>query len=120
MVEKKYINYWRDRQARQDAESKALARQAWEDVKHIANLLMSEFGAAEIIMFGSLVNGKNFDVESDIDVAAKGIPPQLFFSAMTAANRISHQWVDLKPLESLDTHFLEKVLKTGKSIHAEG
>jgi uncharacterized protein len=37
---------------------------------------------------------------------------------MAAANRISHHWVDLKPIESLDPHFLQKVLETGKSIHA--
>jgi predicted nucleotidyltransferase len=119
MVEQKYIDYWRDRQKQQAAESEALAKQAWADLQQIAQLLRSEFGATEIIVFGSLVQGDRFDVESDIDLAVKGIPPEDFFAAMAAVNRISHQWVDLKPTESLDSHFLQKVLKTGKSINAE-
>jgi uncharacterized protein len=120
MVEQKYIDYWRDRQIKQAAQSEALARQAWEDIQQIAKLLISKFGATQIIVFGSLMQGDRFDAESDIDIAVKGIPPQDYFAAMAAANRISHQWVDLKPIESLDSHFLQKVLKTGKSIHAEG
>ena len=119
MAEQKYIDYWRDRQAQQVAESEALAKQAWVDLQQIVRLLRSEFGATEIIVFGSLVQGDRFDAESDIDLAVKGIPPQDYFAAMAAANRISHQWVDLKPIESLDSHFLQKVLQTGKSIDAE-
>ncbi|MBW4582592.1 MAG: nucleotidyltransferase domain-containing protein [Tildeniella nuda ZEHNDER 1965/U140] len=120
MIEQKYIDYWRDRQAKQAAEAKALAQQAWIDVQQIADLLVSEFGATQIIVFGSLVKDDCFDAESDLDIAVAGIPPAQFFSAMAAANRITQQWVDLKPMESLDPHFLQKVLKTGKRINAEG
>lgn len=117
-MEQKHIDYWRALQAKQSAESKALARQAWADVQQIVRLLRSEFGATQIIVFGSLAKGDGFDAESDIDIAAEGISPQNYFMAMAAANRISHHWVDLKPIESLDPHFLQKVLETGKSIHA--
>jgi uncharacterized protein len=120
MLEQKYIDYWRDRQIKQAAASEALASQAWEDAAQIAQLLASEFGATQIIVFGSLVQGDRFDAESDVDLAVRGILPEDFFAAMAAANRISHQWVDLKPIESLDSHFLKKVLKTGKSIYAAG
>jgi len=113
VVEQKYIDYWRDLQAKQAADSKALARQAWADVQQIARLLRSEFGATHIIVFGSLAKGDGFDAESDIDIAAEGIPPQNYFTAMAAANRFSDHWVDLKPIESLDPHFLQKFLQTG-------
>jgi predicted nucleotidyltransferase len=83
-------------------------------------LLRSEFGATQIIVFGSLAKGDYFDAESDIDIAAEGISPPNYFTAMAAANQISHHWVDLKPIESLDPHFLQKVVQTGISIHGEG
>jgi uncharacterized protein len=120
VVEQKYIDYWRDRQAKEAAAAKALANQAWADLERIATLLTVEFGATQIIVFGSLVHNDRFDAESDIDIAVKGIPPHEYFTAMAAVNRISHQWVDLKPIEALDAHFLEKVLKIGKCINAEG
>ena len=116
MVEQRYIDYWRDRQNREAAESEALAKQAWLDVERVAKLLRSEFGATKIIVFGSLVQGDRFDAESDVDIAAAGILPEDFFAAMAAANRISRHWVDLKPIERLDPHFLERVLQTGKPI----
>jgi predicted nucleotidyltransferase len=118
-VEQKYIDYWRDRQAKEAAASRALAKQAWEDVERIAKLLTTEFGATQIIVFGSLVQGDRFDAESDIDIAVRGIPPEDYFTALATVNRISHQWVDLKPIEVLDPHFLRKVISTGKSIYAE-
>lgn len=118
MMEQKYIDYWRDRQMKQNIESAELARQAWIDVQKVAELLSARFGATRIIVFGSLVRGECFDAESDIDMAVAGITPADFFTAMAAANEISHQWVDLKPMESLDPHFLQKVLTMGKSINA--
>jgi predicted nucleotidyltransferase len=120
VVEQKYIDYWRDRQAKEAAASKALAKRAWADVERIARLLTTDFGATQIIVFGSLVQGDHFDIDSDIDIAVKGIPPDQYFTAMAAANRITSQWVDLKPIEALDPHFLQKVMSTGKSIHAKG
>lgn len=119
MVEQKYIDYWRDRQVQQAAESERLAAQAWADVQHIAEILRTEFGATEMIVFGSLVKG-GFDAESDIDIAVDGIPPADYFTAMAAANRISHQWVDLKPIAALDPHFRQKVIQTGRRIDAAG
>lgn len=36
MVEQKYIDYWRDRQNREIAESQAQVKQAWLDVERVA------------------------------------------------------------------------------------
>lgn len=94
-MEQKYIDYWRNRQAKQAAAPRALAKQAWEDVERIAKLLTTEFGATQIIVFGSLVQGDRFDAESDIDLAVRGILPEDYFTALATVNRISHQWVDL-------------------------
>ncbi len=120
MIEQKYVDYWRDRQAKEKQYHQALAAQAWVDVQKIAKLLVSEFGATQVIVFGSLVKNDRFDAESDLDIAVAGIPPEDFFPAMSAANCITQQWVDLKPIEALDPYFLQRVLETGKMIDAEG
>jgi uncharacterized protein len=118
MVEQKYIDYWRDRQMQQQLNSAALAQQAWSDVEKVAELLRAKFGATRVIVFGSLVRGDRFDAESDVDMAVEGIPPGDYFTAMAEVNEVSHQWIDLKPLESLEPHFLQKVLTMGKIINA--
>jgi predicted nucleotidyltransferase len=120
VIEQKYIDYWRDRKAKEAAASKALAKQAWADVEQIAKLLTEQFGATQIIVFGSLMQEDCFDSESDIDMAVKGIPPEDYFTAMAAVNQISRHWVDLKPIEVIDPHFWQKVLKTGRIIYAKG
>jgi uncharacterized protein len=118
MMEQKYIDYWRDRQTKQKLESAMLARQAWADIQKVAELLRCKFGATRVIVFGSLVRDDRFDAESDIDMAVEGILPEDYFTAMAEVNEVSHQWVDLKPMESLEPHFLQKVLTMGKSIYA--
>jgi uncharacterized protein len=118
-MQQKYVDYWRDRQAQRHAESEVLARRAWADVATVSQRLRAEFGATQVIVFGSLVQSDCFDDESDIDLAVAGVSAGDFFRAMAMANEVAHQWVDLKPLESLDAHFLEKVLRMGRVIDAE-
>lgn len=117
MVEQRHIDYWRQRQAEQIEEQHRLTQQAWEDVDQVNVLLRQEFGAIRAIVFGSLVRG-GFHQNSDIDIAAEGIPTADYFAAVAAINRVSRRWVDLKPLESLEPHFRERVLATGKVLNA--
>jgi predicted nucleotidyltransferase len=117
MVEQRHIDYWRQRQAEQRTEQQCLTQQAWEEVDRIAKLLQQQFGATQVIVFGSLVKD-TFHSDSDIDLAVAGISAADYFAAVAAANQISQRWVDLKPLESLEPHFKERVLTTGKVINA--
>ncbi|OGG44062.1 MAG: hypothetical protein A3F84_28065 [Candidatus Handelsmanbacteria bacterium RIFCSPLOWO2_12_FULL_64_10] len=43
-----------------------------------------------------------------------------YFAALAAVNRLTHLWVDLKPLEDLDPHFRQCVLTTGERVYARG
>ena len=52
--------------------------------KKAATLLREKFGAQKIVFFGSLTNEDAFSAWSDIDLAAWGIPPDKFFSAVAA------------------------------------
>ena len=42
--------------------------------------ILKKYGCSEIYIFGSLTNN-DFNDESDIDIAIKGIKPELFFRA---------------------------------------
>ena len=115
-IKQKHLDYWRRRQAQQQAQSQQMARQARAAVEEIVRVLISEFGAQQIILFGSLVRG-GFAPGSDIDLAVAGIRKRDYFAALAAANRLTPLWVDLKPLEDLDPHFRQRVLETGECIY---
>lgn len=113
----RYVDYWRRRQAAQQARNQQLAREARADLKQIVDALVCQFGAKRIILFGSLVRG-HFAPGSDLDLAVEGIARGDYFAALAAINRLTRLWVDLKPLEDLEPHFRQRVLMTGECIYA--
>lgn len=111
-----YTEHWVQKIANQKIANQLLAEKARSDVQKIVEILVNNFHAQQIILFGSLVKGK-FSDRSDIDLAVAGIPKQEYFTAVAAANQITPFWVDLKPLEDLEPHFLHRVLTTGECIY---
>jgi len=107
------VDYWL---AQREA-NRAIAAQARSCLAAIVALLVDEFSASRIILFGSLAKG-NFAPESDIDLAVEGLARESYFAALAAVNRLSPWWVDLKPLEDLEPRFRERVLTTGECIYA--
>jgi predicted nucleotidyltransferase len=118
VVTPKQLEYWRHRCLQQQKHHQQLAQQARTDLEKIVPLLVQQFGATRIILFGSLVKG-TFAEGSDIDLAVAGISPHQFFTAMGALTQISEFWVDLKPLENLEPYFLNKVIRTGECLYEE-
>lgn len=47
-----------------------------------ATVILREFGAQEIYVFGSAARGKYDPDKSDIDLAVRGIPPESFYGAV--------------------------------------
>ncbi len=118
MATSEYIDYWRRRRDAQQAKDQRLARGARADLEQIVDVLVREFGATHIILFGSLARGR-FAEGSDMDVAVEGIPPSEYFAALAAVNDLTPLWVDLKPLEALTPHFRRRVLETGEVLYAK-
>ncbi len=116
-VEDKYLQYWRERWRRQQEMNRQCAQAARQEAQQMAEVLVQQFGATQVILFGSLARGR-FTAESDIDLAVAGIAPTEFFTALAAANRLTNRWVDLKPLEELEPHFYQRVMETGKVLYA--
>jgi uncharacterized protein len=112
-----YIERWKHRLALQQEQNQALAHQARQKLPQLIQLLTDRFHATQIILFGSLAKG-TFRQGSDIDLAVAGIPPENYFSAIAATNRLSDSFpIDLKPLEDLDPHFFQRVIQTGEYLY---
>ena len=89
-------------------------KEAWRLIPELARLLREEFGAAQILVLGSAVNADYLSGESDIDVAAWGIPIAQYLSAVLAVNEFHDDFkVDL-----LDPIFCCSTLQ--KRIEEEG
>lgn len=62
---------------------------ALELAKKASFLLRQRYGAKRVVVFGSLARAKAFSARSDIDLAAWGIAPDIFFSAVAAVTGLS-------------------------------
>jgi len=62
---------------------------ALELAKKASFLLRKRYGAKRVVVFGSLARRKAFSAWSDIDLAAWGIVPNKFFSAVAAVTGLS-------------------------------
>lgn len=112
MVDQRFIDYWQQRQRQQSAQLEVLKRQAWQDVQHIAKVLRQQFGATGIFVYGSLMK-ERFSAESDIDIAVTGLAKERFFEAIAVVNDGCDRWVDLKPIESLEPYFWQRIQSQG-------
>lgn len=117
MIEQKYVDYWRDRQAKEKQYHQKLAEQARQEVEQIVAFLVEQHGVQRVILFGSLTRDR-FVAESDLDLAVEGLPPTAYFEVLSLVNQMASRWVDLKLWDDLDPHFQSRVLATGEVIYA--
>lgn len=99
-----YLTFWLQRQAEDRQYNQQLGDQARQDAGRIATMLQEQFQAQQIILFGSLAKNK-FTPTSDIDLAISGVAPELFFTALAEANRLTPFPVDLKTNRSIGQSF---------------
>jgi predicted nucleotidyltransferase len=64
---------------------------AWAAARQAASLLKEQFGATQVVAYGSLTHGAWFNARSDIDLLAVGIPPDKFWRAWAALDQISSE-----------------------------
>jgi len=90
--------------------------EALKDAKKISKILAVKFGAKEVILFGSLAEGKKFDSASDIDIAVKGLKDK-YLKAYGYCLRSSNFNLDIKPYEELPQKFKAAVDKKGVKLY---
>ena len=87
-----------------------LARQA-------AALLRAEFGARDVVLFGSLASHSDFTLWSDIDLAVFGIPADRFYAAVAAITGLSAEFkVDLVDAGACKTSLREAIDQDGITL----
>lgn len=116
---KKYrpLDAIRRRRDEQAVEISSRRRRARLAARKAAKLLKTEFGAKEVILFGSLARRVDFTRWSDIDLAVRGIDPEKFFGAFGAIERIDMNFqIDLVELETCPPALLKSIEEDGKPL----
>ena len=102
------------RQAQRQREMAERRERAWQVARQAARLLKEEYSAAQVFVFGSLAHGAWFHPRSDIDLAAAGIPDELFFKAWNAVDYLDDSIeIDQVPLESAKEWVHQEVRERG-------
>jgi predicted nucleotidyltransferase len=116
---KKYrpLDAIRKRRAKFSAEIASRRRRAMSAARKAAKLLKSEFGATEVILFGSLARRVGFTRWSDIDLASRGIPSEKYLTAMDTVLHLSPEFkIDLVELETCPPALLKSIENEGKPL----
>ena len=116
---KKYrpLDAIKKRRAKFSTEITSRRRRAMIAAHNAAKLLKTEFGATEVILFGSLARRGSFSLYSDIDLAVRGIAPEKFFTASAAIEHVAVNFqIDLAELETCPPALLKNIEKDGKRL----
>lgn len=88
--------------------------QLLERVHEAATILKNQFGAKNVILFGSLVHGAWFTSKSDVDLAVKGLDANHYWKAWGVVEEIiSDRVVELVDLETARDSLREEILQYG-------
>lgn len=110
---------WRRRAEDQARRRAKLAARARAEVQELAHILVTRYGARRVLLFGSLVGPGTFRETSDIDLAAEGIPPEMFVKASAELARMSFFPVDLVPLEACAPALRHVIAAYGVELHPQ-
>jgi len=94
-----------------------------ENPKHLDEKLtkgieyLKSIGCKEIILFGSLSNGR-FGKFSDIDLAVSGISPGAYFRTVAVLSSMVGWKVDLVAIDYVSKDFAQRIRKRGKILYA--
>jgi predicted nucleotidyltransferase len=109
--------YVRRRKIKTRAEVARRRRRALTVARKAVKILREKFGATEVILFGSLAKRGRFTLFSDIDLAARGIPPDKFYSAFGTLMELNTEFkVDLVDLADCSDTVRNNVFKDGKAL----
>lgn len=105
----------REGKVQRDAERRR--QTAWDVARQAARLLYETYGATKVVAFGSLAHGVWFGMRSDIDLAVEGIPPETFWSAWCALDRLDPAIdIDLVAIESASGRLRDEIRLQGVAL----
>jgi len=107
---------WREAEERQQEH----IRQMREVAHKCARLLVEQYGARRVYLFGSLVSSRQLHERSDIDLAVEGLGPgRVYWRALSQLWRLLPPGVelDLVPLEDAYPELAEYIRQEGELIY---
>jgi predicted nucleotidyltransferase len=79
-----------------------------------------ERGAGKVWLFGSVAKGRRQDERSDLDLAVAGLPPEVYFRAVSELERILDVDVDLVEVERASPVLREAIVRDGIELPRSG
>ena len=92
-------------------------KRAMRFARQAAALLRAEFGARDVLLFGSLASPNGYTLWSDIDLAVTGVPADRFYAAVAAVIGLSAEFkVDLVDAEACNSSLCEAIERDGIAL----
>jgi predicted nucleotidyltransferase len=79
-------------------------------------MLVHDFGARRVYLFGSLAREGRFHERSDVDLAVEGIAPDRFFKAWAAAGARSNVPIELVDMDEVGETMRKLILEYGELL----
>ena len=94
-------------------------KKAWKLVDLAKTLLREKFRVTKVMVFGSILNKKCFNLASDVDIAAWGISPTDTFQAMGGLRELDDEIeVNLVDINACSQQLKEKILQEGRDVYS--
>ncbi len=91
---------------------------ATNDFNVIVRMIINKYSPEKIVHWGSLLHPEQFDENSDIDIAIKGIPEaKRYFALLGDAMELTRFPLDIVQLEKIEPEFSDLILSKGKVIY---
>ena len=111
-----YKKHWRERAEQEVALQRELASKARAEAMRVAQVLVRDFGARRVYLYGSLAQEDGFHQQSDVDLAVEGIAPQRFFKVWASAGVHSSVPIDLVDLDEVGDKMRRLILEYGELL----
>jgi predicted nucleotidyltransferase len=111
-----YKRHWRERAEQEAARRCKLAAEARTEAERAAQVLVRQFQANRVYLFGSLAQDGRFQERSDVDLAVEGIAPERFFKAWAAASGHSSVPIELVDLDEVGEPMRKMILEHGELL----
>ena len=108
-----YARAWRLRNEARTADLRRLVADARAEALRLADMLVHDFRASRVILFGSVARGDPRRTDFDIDLAVAGIAAERWFEAGGAARLASTRRVEIVNLEAVRDALRDRILTEG-------
>ncbi len=91
---------------------------AVEDSKRIIEMIAADYKPRWIIQWGSVLDSRNFNSYSDIDIAVEGITEaETFFRLLGDAMAMTSFPLHIVQIEKIEPEYAESILERGKVVY---